>query len=96
MIQTHDVKSALNSGGQCAPGFLFDDICGDESALGEAITVDDVEVRKEGAHLELTEPLRETVGEVPRGEGFILAGVLHAQKPIGSVHLSGVESLSRR
>ena len=94
MIQTHDVKSALNSGGQCAPGFLFDDVCSDESALGEAITVDDVEVLKEGARLELTVPLRETVGEVPRG--FILAGVLHAQKPIGSVHLSGVESLSRR
>ena len=62
MIQTHDVKSALNSGGQCAPGILFDDVCGDESVLGEAITVEAVEVPKEGARLELTEPLRETVG----------------------------------
>ena len=33
MIQTRDVKSAENSGGQCAPGFFLDDVCGDESAV---------------------------------------------------------------
>ena len=38
--------------------------------MGEAITVEDVEVRKEGARLELTEPLRETVGDAaPEGGG---------------------------
>ena len=83
MIQTRDVKSALNSGGQCAPGFLFDDVCGDESALGEAITVDDVEVRKEGARLELTEPLRETLGEVPRGRGSYQPGCCTPRSQLG-------------
>ena len=50
---------------ECAPGFL-DDVYDDESALlpltGVVITMEDVEVRKEGALLELTEPLREAVG----------------------------------
>ena len=54
--------------GRGEPGFLAD-VCDDENALGRAITVDDVEMRKVGAHLELTEPLRETVGEAVSGGG---------------------------
>jgi hypothetical protein len=73
VIQTRDVKSQ-NSGGQCAPGF-FDDVCDDESPLlppprgAAVVTVEDVEVRKEAARLELTEPLRESVGEAASGGG---------------------------
>jgi hypothetical protein len=75
VIHAREVKPANNSGGQCAPGFL-NDVCDDESALlpsprGEAVTVEDVEVRKDGARLELTEPLRESVGDAaPAGGGL--------------------------
>ena len=44
----------------------------DKSALlpsEAAVTVGDVEVRKEGALLELTDSLRETVGEAASGGG---------------------------
>ena len=54
-----------HSGGQCAPGIL-DDVCNDERALlptGDAVTVEDVEFRKDDARLELTERLRERVGD---------------------------------
>ena len=39
-----------------------------------AVTVGDIEVRREGARLELTESLRET-------DSKVASGVLHAQKP---------------
>ena len=51
MIQTPYVKSAENSGGKCALGFL-EDVWDDESMLlpiGVAVTVEDVEARKEDA-----------------------------------------------
>jgi hypothetical protein len=55
------------------PGFL-DDVWFDESVQfpplrGAAVIVEDVEVRKEGAYLELTEPLRESVAEADSGGG---------------------------
>ena len=45
---------------------FFDDVWDDESPLpptGVAVTVEDVEVRKEEARLELTKPLRERLGD---------------------------------
>ena len=45
---------------------FFDDVWDDESPLpptGVAVTVEDVEVRKEDACLELTEPLCERLGD---------------------------------
>ena len=49
---------------------MEDEVWGDESALplaGVAVTVEDIEVRKEDARLELTEPLRESTGESAGG-----------------------------
>jgi hypothetical protein len=55
--------------------WIFDDVWDDESALlppprgAAAVTVEDVEVRKEDARLELTEPLRESVGDAASAGG---------------------------
>ena len=52
---------------------FLDDVCDDERALpppGDAVTVEDVEFRKDDARLESTEPLREIVDdEGPEGGG---------------------------
>ena len=50
---------------------------------GDAIAVDDAEVRKEGARLELTEPLRDTVGEAASGEGVHSQGAARPEAKLG-------------
>ena len=45
---------------------------------GDAVTVEDVEFPKDDAHLELTEPLRERVGDEEPMR--FIAGVLHAEE----------------
>ncbi|KAF8262722.1 hypothetical protein EI94DRAFT_1704558 [Lactarius quietus] len=75
-------RSRTNSGGQCAAGFL-DDVWDDKSALLPtgvmAVTVKDIKVQKEAAHLEFTDPLLES----------IMVGVLHDKEPNGVGALVG-------
>ena len=59
----------------------FPIVCDDEKALpptGDAVTV---EVRKDDARLELTEPLREIVDDEGSVGRMFIAGMLHAEVP---------------
>ena len=73
VIQTRDVKSAWNSGGQCTPWFL-DDESDDESAslpltMKGGYHCGGCRSAEEAARFELTEPLRKSIGEAATGEG---------------------------